>query len=155
MHHYASKLEVIPIEQVASDWAIQKLHWSHHYWTSWPALDKEIVLQPSTASNRESENNWPGLWPPCSLRRLTSVPPETMRLSTLYRAKMIWIFFPHSNDKQKSPCCHNFLTGTQTYHSKVTPIDMLHAEKIAEAVLLYVFPIAFPLSHLTTTMLVE
>ena len=38
-----------------------------------------------------------------------------------------------------SLCYHSFVTVTQSYHSKVTPISALHAEKIAEAVLLYVF----------------
>ena len=41
-----------------------------------------------------------------------------------------------------SPCYQSFLTVTQSYHSKVTPIDALHA------VLLYVFRIAFPKSLL-------
>ena len=75
--HYASKLEVILIEQAA-----QKLHGSHQCWISWPALDKRNLLQPSSASTRESENSWPGLWLPCLLRRLPWVVAETMKLST-------------------------------------------------------------------------
>ena len=56
--HYASKLEGIPIEQVAWDWAIEKLHSrEHHYWTSWQAFDKGRVLQPFPAYNRLSENS--------------------------------------------------------------------------------------------------
>ena len=47
-------------------------------------------------------------------------------------------------DKQGSACCHNFLTVTPSYHSKVNPVGPLDAEKLAEAVLLYVFNIAFP-----------
>ena len=39
---------------------------------------------------------------------------------------------------------HAFLMVTPTYHSKVTPSGALHDEKIAEAVFLYVFVIAFP-----------
>ena len=35
--HYAFKVEVIPIKQAAWDWAIQKLHESHHCWMSLPA----------------------------------------------------------------------------------------------------------------------
>ena len=38
------------------------------------------------------------------------------------------------------------MTVTQTYHSKVIPIGELHAEKIAEAVLLIVSTTAFPAS---------
>ena len=51
-------------------------------------------------------------------------------------------------NQQESTCCHNFLTVTLSYHSKVTPIGELHVVKIAEAVLLYVFRIAFPASLL-------
>ena len=79
---YASKLEVIPIEQAAWDGAIWKLHGSHHCWMIWLALDKENLLQPSSASTRECENSWPELWLLCLLRRLTWVAAETMRLST-------------------------------------------------------------------------
>ena len=49
-------------------------------------------------------------------------------------------------DQQGSPCCHIFLTVIPSCHSKVIPIGTLHAEKIAEAVLLYVFKMAFPSS---------
>ena len=55
-------------------------------------------------------------------------------------------------DRQVSPCCPNFLTVTQSYHSKVTYVGALHAEKIAEAVLLYVFRIAFLASLLGPTI---
>ena len=40
---------------------------------------------------------------------------------------------PHPKDQQGSPCCHNFLTVTTSYHS---------------IVLFHVFKIAFPASHL-------
>ena len=50
----------------------------------------------------------------------------------------------HPMDQQGSLCCNTFLTVTQSYHSKVTPIGTLPAEKIAEAVMLYVFTIALP-----------
>ena len=60
------------------------------------------------------------------------------------------MFSPHPMDQQVSPCYHSFLTVAQTYDSKVTPIGALHAEKIAEAVLLYVFRITFPASPFPT-----
>ena len=50
------------------------------------------------------------------------------------------------------PTPSSFLTVTQSYYSKVTPIGALHAEKIAEAVLLYVFRIAFPASLFSITL---
>ena len=46
-------------------------------------------------------------------------------------------------DQQVSPFYHSFLTATQSYDSKGTHIGGLHAEKICEAVLLYVFRITF------------
>ena len=49
-------------------------------------------------------------------------------------------------DQQVSPCCLNFLRVTESYHSKVTPIGALRTEKMAEAVLIHVFRIAFPAS---------
>ena len=39
-------------------------HGSHPCWMSWKNLDKDNLLQPSSASTRESENCWPGLWLP-------------------------------------------------------------------------------------------
>ena len=33
-------------------------------------------------------------------------------------------------DQQESPCCHSFLRVIPTYHSKVTPISALLAEKL-------------------------
>ena len=47
-----------------------------------------------------------------------------------------------------APSYHTFLMVTPSYHSKVTPIGALHAEKIGEAVLLYVFRMEFPASLL-------
>ena len=58
------------------------------------------------------------------------------------------IFSASNMDQQVSPSYHTFWMVTQSYHSKVTPIGGLHAEKLDEAVLLYVFRIAFPGSHL-------
>ena len=86
LHRYASKLSVILIEQAA--WRLS--HWKVarkpplHCWMSWPALNKGNLLQPSSASTRESENSWQGLWLQCLLRtrRLTWGVSESMRLST-------------------------------------------------------------------------
>ena len=64
----------------------------------------------------------------------------------IHRGKLVQVFSPHPMDQKVSPCYHNFLTVTQSYDSKVTPISALYAEKIAEAVLLYVFIITFPVS---------
>ena len=60
------------------------------------------------------------------------------------------MFSLHPMDEQVSPYYHSFLTVTQSYDSKVTPVGALHAEKIAEATLLYVFRITFPMSPLQT-----
>ena len=46
-------------------------------------------------------------------------------------------------DQQLSPCYYSILTVTPY---EVTPIGALHAEKIPEAILLYVFRITFPAS---------
>ena len=52
-------------------------------------------------------------------------------------------------DLQVSPYYHSFLTVPQSYHSKVTPpVGAWHAQKIAEAALLYVFRLALAASHL-------
>ena len=42
--------------------------------------DCKVARKPLTASTRESENSWSGLWLPGLLRRLTLVAAETMRL---------------------------------------------------------------------------
>ena len=47
-------------------------------------------------------------------------------------------------DQQGSPCCHNFLTITKSYHSTVTLICTFHAEKITVALLLSVLRTSFP-----------
>ena len=52
--------------------------------------------------------------------------------------------FSKSNEPTGSSCCHNFLTVTPSYHRKVNLVSPLDAQTIAEAVLLYVFIIAFP-----------
>ena len=67
-------------------------------------------------------------------------------LFLIYGAKLLKLFSPYQIDQQGSPCCHNFMTVTQSYNSKVTPNGDLHAEKITEATLLYVSTIALPAS---------
>ena len=59
---------------------------------------------------------------------------------------MIEPFSLHPTKQQASLCYHSFLTVTQSYHSKVTPICALRTDKEAESVLLYVFRLAFPVS---------
>ena len=61
---------------------------------------------------------------------------------------MLPSFSLHPTKQGESPCCHILLTVLLSYHGKVTPIGALHAEKIAEAVFLYMFRIAFPASLL-------
>ena len=57
----------------------------------------------------------------------------------IHRGKLLQRFSLHPMNQQVSPCYYSFLTVTQSYQSKVTPIGLLHAEKIPEAVFLYVF----------------
>ena len=55
-------------------------------------------------------------------------------------------------DQKVYSCCHNFLTVTQSYKDKNTPIKKFHAVKIAKSVFFYVFTMAFPMSpigHMT------
>ena len=66
----------------------------------------------------------------------------------IHRKKLLQLFSPHPMDQQVSPCYYSCLTVSRSYHSKMTPISALHAEKIDDAVLLYVFRIAFPASLL-------
>ena len=69
-------------------------------------------------------------------------------LFQIHRAKLLLLFSLHPTDQQGFLCCHNFLIVTPSYHSKETPIGLLHAEQIFEAVLPYVLKIAFPASLL-------
>ena len=58
---------------------------------------------------------------------------RTLRmLLQIHRAKLLQLFSPHPMDQQGSPCCHNFMTVSQSYHSKVTPIGELNAKKIVK-----------------------
>ena len=61
---------------------------------------------------------------------------------------MPWLFPLHLLDQQVYSCCHNLMTVIQSYNSKNTPSGKLHAVKIAEADLLYVFTLVFPTSLL-------
>ena len=69
----------------------------------------------------------------------------------MHRAKLLQLFSPHPMDKQVYSCCHNFLTVTQSYSSKNTPISKFYAVKIAKSVFLYVFTMTFPTSPLEST----
>ena len=60
------------------------------------------------------------------------------------------MFSLHPLNQQVSPCYHNFLPVTYSYHIKGTPCYALHGEKIAEADLLYVLRIALPASLLAS-----
>ena len=51
-------------------------------------------------------------------------------------------------DQQVNFCCHNFLTVTQSYNCRNTPIGKFHAVKIAKSVFFYVFTMVFPMSPL-------
>ena len=65
---------------------------------------------------------------------------------------MLLVFSPHPMDQQVYSCCHKFLTVTQCYNSKNTPIGKFHAVKIAKSVFLYVFTMAFPTSPLAIVL---
>ena len=58
------------------------------------------------------------------------------------------MFYLHPTDQHVLTSYLSFLTVTQSYHSKVTPIGALHAEKLYEAVLFNVFRRAFTASLL-------
>ena len=49
-------------------------------------------------------------------------------------------------DQKGSSWCHNLLTFTPSSHSKVNPVGWLDAEKLADAVMLYIFDMEF-LAH--------
>ena len=66
-------------------------------------------------------------------------------LFEIHRAKLLQLYSLHPMDKYWLPC-HQFLTVTTSYHSKVTLIGPLHTDKITESVLLYVFELSFPAS---------
>ena len=57
-------------------------------------------------------------------------------LFIVHRAKLIQLFSLYPIDQQVYSCYCSFLTITQSYHSKNTPIGILHAEKIGEAILI-------------------
>ena len=51
-------------------------------------------------------------------------------------------------DQQVYSCCRNFLTVTQSYNSKITPIGKFDSVKMAKSVLLYIFTMTFTMSPL-------
>ena len=53
---------------------------------------------------------------------------------------------------QGSPCCGSLKWLSGSYGSKVNPVGPLDADKLAEAVLLYVFNIALPASLLQSDL---
>ena len=69
-------------------------------------------------------------------------------LFLIHKAKPLPLFSLHPMDQQVCPSYHTLLIVTPSYHSKVTHIGILHAQKIAESVLLYVFRTAFPACQL-------
>ena len=62
-------------------------------------------------------------------------------LNWIYREKLLALVSKHPIEQRGSPCCYNFLTVTQSYHSKVNPVGSLNAVKLVEAVFLPVFNI--------------
>ena len=58
-------------------------------------------------------------------------------------------------DQQGSPYSHIFLTVIPNYHIKVTTLGALYAEKIAEAVVLYMFRISLAASLLVTKLYMQ
>ena len=55
-----------------------------------------------------------------------------------HRAKLLQLFSLHPMDQQVYSYCCSFLTITQSYYSKNTPVGTLYGEEIAEAVWFYV-----------------
>ena len=58
-------------------------------------------------------------------------------------------------DQQGSSCCGSLESLSESYDSKVNPVDPLDAEKLAEAVLLNEFNIVFPLEMITFISLAD
>ena len=55
-------------------------------------------------------------------------------------------------EQESSPCYHTFLTVSPSYHSKMNLDSPLDSEKLAEAVLLYEFNMAFPAALFSKVM---
>ena len=64
---------------------------------------------------------------------------------SIHRAALLLKTLPHASYQEKSTYNHNYC--------KQTSIGSLHADKRAEAVLLFVLKIAFPEFHLHQTLL--
>ena len=70
-------------------------------------------------------------------------------LGTLYlihHIKLLQAFSKHAKDQHVFACNHSFLILIQNHGCKEILLSLYHAEKIADAVLLYVFNIGFPAS---------
>ena len=70
----------------------------------------------------------------------------------MHGAKLLKLFSPHPKVQQVYSCCHNYLTVTQSYNKKNTPICRLHAVRRGKSVLIYVFKLAFPTSLLGNSL---
>ena len=69
-------------------------------------------------------------------------------LSLIKGVKLLQPFFQHARDQLSSAYNQNIITIIQSHGSKEILINLLHAKKMAGAVLLYVFDIGFPASLL-------
>ena len=67
-------------------------------------------------------------------------------LSLIHCVKLLHPFSKHSRDQQVSAYNRSFFTIIQSQGSKEILFSLLHANKIADAVLLCVFNIGFPTS---------
>ena len=70
------------------------------------------------------------------------------KLSLIHCVKLCQPFVRHSRDQQVSAYNHSFFSIIQSHGCKEILFSLLHANKIADAVLLYVFNIRFPASLL-------
>ena len=61
----------------------------------------------------------------------------------------MWLISWRPIVQQSSPCYHNFLKLTLSYHSKVNLVGPLDAMKKEQAGFIYVFKIGFPTSLLS------
>ena len=57
---------------------------------------------------------------------------EAVNAFTNTQSKTSSLFSPHPMVRQGSHCCNYFRTVTPSYHCKVTPIGVLHAEKLGK-----------------------
>ena len=62
----------------------------------------------------------------------------------IQRARLLDLLSQYTTSIQVSYDCYSFMTGMSSYNSHLTPVNLLHTEKRGEAVLPYVFVMAFP-----------